>query len=783
MRNGVRTLVVVAVVGLLVAACRPGEWIPGAGRPPASGIHVVAPANKSQAPANGEVPIEVRVDRGIDAAHVRVTLVAGWPRPSRTPLDITARLTRNGSTLTGTVHAADLVPGLTTVRADARSRGGSHGFSRRHTAFASFSWEPQIDLTTAARCDVTATAKCLMPFPNDFYTVADRSTPTGRRVHFDAASMPANSSGAHVDPTEWNRNDGFSPGSMIVTYVPGLDLGRTGAAPITDIGASLRRDQPIVLLDAATGERWPIWSELDSQADPAQGATLVIRPAKNLVEGHRYVVALRNLRDGAGAPIAAERGFALYRDGIPTFAPSIEQRRFAFERIFHDLRRAGIAQHELTSAWDFTVASTKSLASRMLHIRDDAFASLGGAAPAFTVTSVQDDVDDQVYRRVTGTFTVPSYLTGAGEPGSRFHYSSSDPDALPTRNGDVSAGFICNIPRWVTADGNDPVRPARGAVYGHGLLGDEGEVNASNVRVQGNTHGFVFCATKWAGFSEDDFGAAVAALSDFSQFPKVADRTQQGFLNFQFLARLIKDPRGFASDPAFQAGAAHTPVLDGTVFYDGNSQGGILGVAATAVSTEWTRAVLGVPGMNYSTLLQRSSDFPTYALVLNGAYPDEMDRMLVFSVVQMLWDRSEANGYVAHLTDRPYPGTPAHQVLLQVAFGDFQVANVTVDVMARTLGIPIRRPALAAGKSPDVVPYWGIGSVPSFPWPGSAITIWDSGNPAPPTGNVPPTSPAFGDDPHSKPRRTPAAQLQKSEFLRPDGRVVDTCGAAPCLAP
>ncbi|MBM3673661.1 MAG: hypothetical protein FJW88_01725 [Actinobacteria bacterium] len=69
-------------------------------------------------------------------------------------------------------------------------------------------------------------------------------------------------------PTEWDRNDGFSPGAMVVTDVPGLDLAQTGAAPITDIGASLEANQPIALLDADTGERWPIWSELDSQADP-----------------------------------------------------------------------------------------------------------------------------------------------------------------------------------------------------------------------------------------------------------------------------------------------------------------------------------------------------------------------------------------------------------------------------------------------------------------------------------------------------------------------------------
>ena len=80
-----------------------------------------------------------------------------------------------------------------------------------------------------------------MPFPNDFFTVADASSGTGRRVHFDVASMPTNSN-VSIDPTEWNRNDGFSPGAMIVTYVPGLDLCATGAAPITDIG---RRWSPI----------------------------------------------------------------------------------------------------------------------------------------------------------------------------------------------------------------------------------------------------------------------------------------------------------------------------------------------------------------------------------------------------------------------------------------------------------------------------------------------------------------------------------------------------------
>ena len=57
----------------------------------------------------------------------------------------------------------------------------------------------------------------------------------------------------------------------------------------------------------------------------------------------------------------------------------------------------------------------------------------------------------------------------------------------------------------------------------------------------------------------------------------------------------------------------------------------------------------------------------------------------------MLWDRSEPNGYAQHITQDPYPNTPAHKVLLHEAFGDHQVANVATEVETRTLGASVRR--------------------------------------------------------------------------------------------
>src|SRR3982751_3606346 len=106
----------------------------------------------------------------------------------------------------------------------------------------------------------------LLPWPDDAYTKADPTTDTGRRLNLQLADMPADAAGVPVDPAEFNRNDGFSPGTLIVTKVPGIDnekaFDKAGLVPITDVARSFDRDQPAVVLDAKTGERQLIWSEL-----------------------------------------------------------------------------------------------------------------------------------------------------------------------------------------------------------------------------------------------------------------------------------------------------------------------------------------------------------------------------------------------------------------------------------------------------------------------------------------------------------------------------------------
>ncbi|MEV7403836.1 hypothetical protein AB0N93_26010 [Streptomyces sp. NPDC091267] len=630
------------------------------------------------------------------------------------------------------------------------------------------------DHPAARGCDPLAPAECLLPFPDDWYTRPDPGTDTGRRVAFDTAMLPRATTGLPIDPAAWNRSDGFSPGSALIAQVPGLDLTVTGAAPLTNIGRSLDRDAPVVLLDTTTGERWPYWAELDANAtDPARQA-LLIHPARNLHDGHHYAVALRRLKNTAGRTIPPAAPFAAVAGGrLPAHDP-LRARQDRLRPSLAALRGAGVTAEGLNLAWDFTVASTRSLTGDLFTIRDDAFRRLGNRSPAFAVTGVTDFTpgqDARIAREVTGRITVPSYLNlPGGPPGSVLHRDrDGTPRGLPHHT--QLAEFRCEIPRSAFPTPSSP------SLYGHGLLGRRSEVAAGNVKDMAAEHNFTFCATDWAGMAEEDIPTVLGGLADPNLFPAVPERSEQGMLNALFLGRALVHAKGLGSDAAFRT-AEGRPLVDTRrgLAYDGNSQGGILGGALVAASPDIRRGVLGVTAMNYGLLLNRSADFAPFQQVLDASYPDKLHQQLVLQLFQMVWDRGETNAYANHLTDH-------HEVLLHIAYGDHQVANAAADVEARTIGARLVSPALAAGRSPDTVPYWGIRRIgpDRLPYRGSAMTVWDSGTPTPPLTNTPPAGPQYGHDPHEDPRNSPAARQQKATFLT-TGRVINVCGTTACTA-
>jgi len=690
-----------------------------------------------------------------------------------------------------------------------------------------------VPVENADRCDFLDPAVCLQPFPNDYFTKDDPQTATGKRLNLNPASMPANTDGVHIDPTDMNRADGFSPGNLITVKIPGLEtpaaFANSGLVPEDDLHAYADPDQAVIVINAETGERQPIWAELDSNptsVDPSDAGpggiganpdntgpvNLIIRPASNFDFGARYIVALRDLRDADDDPIEAPIGFRVYRDDDVTDQPEVESRRPHMESIIDTLtEKAGVQRQSLYMAWDFTVASEQSVTGRATTIRDDAFARLGdtnladrkieGDSPSWQITRVLDQGDPippgerglpaQITRRVEGTINVPCYLDEDGcPPGAEFaHDPSGAIEWNPGYSRDVV--FRCEIPDSVLA-GSGNVAAATVGIYGHGLLGTQAQLTGqAALAQQENT---IWCAMDWEGFAEQDLGTVISALADMSNFNKLADRMQQGFVNFMYLGRALIHSNGLATDPAFALdnGNGNQPVIDTSagadnrLQYMGVSQGAIMGGALTALEPDVDYGVLNVTGMNYSTLLRRSVDSDEYfkipGLGLYAHYPNELERPLLLALIQLLWDRGEANGYAHNLTTDPLAGTQPHEVLLQAALGDHQVANVAAEVEARTTGASVYTPALEPGRHWDVDPFLGIPQVTSFPYTGGSMLVYYDGGPVgfsgtegggtatAPSANVPPRPEwGYGDDPHGYPRRAADGLLQEGSFLRGAG--------------
>ncbi len=621
-------------------------------------------------------------------------------------------------------------------------------------------------LTESLQCDPLDERACLLPWPNDAFTVPDGATPTGRRLDIHPDATPLNAQGTPIDVADQNRADGFSPGSAILTLVQGLDLERTGIAASTDIGASLRPDAPVVLLDTTTGERLAYWGELDAPA-PKGDQLLMIHPAASLPEGHHIAVALRALKDTAGATIDPTSAFTAALEGTPE---PLERARH-FRELLDVLEADDITPDSLYMAWDFTVASASSLSGRALRMRELAYATIGDGAPAFSITGQTDNGNT---RTIEGTYDVPNFLTGTGAPGSNLLL---DDDWLPVQNTDepaFRAPFTCLMPLTATSD-----HPT--IVFGHGLLGTRAQVNGLSFAPESNLAGV--CGTDEIGMSTDDLPTLATILADLSGFSQQADRMVQGLLNQQFLGRLLNTPDGFASSPAFQDANA-TPLLSvGNTVFVGNSQGGVLGGAMSAVSSEWSRVVLGVPGIDYSLLLPRSSDWPEFQAIFDVAYADPVHRVIALQLMQLLWDRGENSGYAQHLTTDTYPSIPPKQVLMVQAFGDHQVANVSTEVLARTIGAAVYEPALAEGRSADVDPQWGIEAFDPAAPDDALLVVWDFGTPAPPTVNLPPTEPEYGQDPHGAGSDEPRVLQQAFTFLLTGEFATTFCGGdLPCVS-
>ena len=293
--------------------------------------------------------------------------------------------------------------------------------------------------------------------------------------------------------------------------------------------------------------------------------------------------------------------------------------------------------------------------------------------------------------------------------------------------------------------------------YGHGLLGGRGEVQAGYLAEMADRYGWIIFAMDWTGMKSSDAGyISLMLVEDLGDFAIVPERSLQGFTEFHVGLKLFQGP--LVKDEHFTVADATTgermPLLDPErVYYYGNSQGGILGGAYSAISNEIERAVLGVGGGPYHLLLTRSKDFDPFFTLFESMYPDPAEVGLWLGLLQTLWDEAEGAGYARAFSTDPIPGNPEKHVLQQVAIGDNQVTTLGAQFLARGHGAVLIDDAARA--------VWDIEQV-SGATTNNVLVEYEYGIDEPYV-NLPPSDP----DPHEWPRRERSGQTRLRTSSRP----------------
>ncbi len=613
---------------------------------------------------------------------------------------------------------------------------------------------------------------CALPWPSALYLKEDASRKTGYTLQFGKRSLPENKESIPIDPEAYRKRDGYSVGTPIMLTIPNLDL--SGFPSENSLDKSLAADAPLLLFEVTgTGaRRVPYWAESDLLDQESNQPTIFVRPAQILKEATRYVVALRSIKDRSGKVIPPAPAFARLLAGKTASIPLLSGRQARFDKTFQFLEGQGVPKQSLTLAWEFVTASSDSMHSDLLAMRDDALTKVGAMGPALVVEQVTEfaktndgsgrPVNEYIGLELQGSFEVPSYLEGAKISGFDGSQIRRDGQGKPAAQGTRKPQFWIRIPHGALGGA-----PHGLVMYGHGLLNAGDEVRAGNNSKIANDHKLIFFATNLLGMSEDDAIPMLSILSELSRFRSTTDRLHQGMTEWVLLARAMRER--FADLPIVQS--KKIQVNKSELFYSGISQGGIFGGTFMAVTPDMTYGHLGVPGNNYNTLLQRSTDFEQFVPVLASAYRDSVNQNVALAAIQLLWDSTDPVSHLRHITAEPFPGNKPHYVLAAPARGDYQVAVVTNENTVRSdLGIKVMANYDPQRKVP-------LATEQAYPYRGSGVVLYGFGNPWPMPGNVHPKD-SFG-DPHSKPRKLDAHNQQMVTFFR-TGEIIDVCGGDGC---
>jgi hypothetical protein len=560
----------------------------------------------------------------------------------------------------------------------------------------------------------------------------------GGFLDIPADLLPVPEGGSPMPVERLIHRAGFSP---VQTTVIELDAAVDPASLPGPTGGG--SPDSVMIWDLTAGVRIPAFAELD--AWPGQDTPLLlVRPLVAMPVGHRVAVVLTSeVLDLDGDSLPSPDWFAALLDGGKVEGVDGEQTR----DLLDSLQSLGV--DDITLAVDFPIgdgaAATRHLAAQ---------ATAPSASRWLDIYDVDagDDLPAGIWRRLEGRFTVPNALADDVA-------FVLDDAGLPTDQGEAEASVFVYMPESVrgAAPGSVPVW-----LFGHGIFGRPDdyfldEEDADGVIDLANRAGAIVIATTWRGLTYTDLPTAIAVGNDFGRIPELTNKLAQGVANTASLSAWLREG-GLADDPELMGLPDR-----GQLSYYGISLGSIEGAVFLSQQTAITHAVLHVGGSAWSTMLERSSNWPQFELLVSNSVPDPKDRQLLYAASQLFWDEGDPASFVDELAGR--------SLLWQEAIEDDQVPNLTTELLARSVGATLLDPAATAPAG------LATGGAPQS---GLTVAQFDPQMPACEAAN----RPCERSGAHGLPRRWEGTKQQTLRFLDPEdpGVVEHFCGEAVCSA-
>lgn len=636
------------------------------------------------------------------------------------------------------------------------------------------------------------------------------STATGVRNDLLSKWFPATGQGVPLDVAPYNLRDGVSPVTPIV-ILPPKQIDAATLADETRPEVSLMASSPTVMVDALTGKRIRHIAELDLNAPSGSRQALILRPYGPLGYGRKIVVSLtKDLLGQDGLPMPVAPAFEELKQGKKA-SPYGRLQRFwsEWQKDVTVIEQVGVPRDAQVATWHFTTASAAWVTGPAIDLRQQVLAKVGPVGLGLRIASIEVDpgfvaalpnlqsaplpdgatvtvkyIHQDIALRVQGEFELPDAMSNGQALDSKLNWAPSGlPQAVLQAKTQWRPFTLIAGPKALQSQAAPPL-----TLYGHGFLRTIcKDFCIKPALADAATHlfagsGAVAVGTDWWGLSEFDIGTALGVSNDFSQVPMLTDKLVHGAVSFIPLSRAIQTKIG--SDPRFavlaQASAKPRPLTDPALGlrYTGNSLGGIMGTTMVALHPDIERAVVNVAGGVWSTMMNRSSNFATFLVIVQGSYPDPFDQQVLFALMQSHWDLSDPVHFAPLVTKEPLAGSrPNRRVLWPISWGDSQVPGLASSMLARSAGAPL--------LGPPVAPWADVPIDSQQPFVGQAAFLqWDSLRGTHPPGNA---SPAEDNLSHYATRWMPEYWQMVSRVLYGDGAVEqryclarDSDGALPC---